>query len=331
MGKKTLHNAGCPYKVEEKRSTARQCNCPTRLAYKTVDSYIGKLRAIFSSEGRIGEWDPIAAQGNPATSPLMKAYLKVITQEQLEASVPPQQAVPIFLSKLARLATHIEGRLRKENSPVAAFILARDQAFFKTLFFSGDRGGDLLNVRTDDVKRLPSGGLLFNQVWGKTLRGGRTNMFALEKVKDETVCPVRGLDLYIDTARQLQVPLDGMFLFPPTTKEGEIANKQAATSTMEAALRKYLKALNDDDGETIHSFRTGCAITLAMTGVPKQQAMEHIGWFSEQTPTYYTKLSRVMGVGGVSAALASEEAEKAVRDFETANDVRHVEKAFITQ
>ncbi|KAI8490502.1 hypothetical protein Bbelb_317700 [Branchiostoma belcheri] len=61
--------------------------------------------------------------------------------------------------------------------------------------------------------------------------------------------------------------LDGSFLFPPTTKEGEIADKRTASSTMEAALKKYLKAIDEDEGETLHSFRAGCAITLAMTGV----------------------------------------------------------------
>ena len=34
------------------------CPCPTRLAYGTVDSLTGKLRAVFNEFGRRGEWDP---------------------------------------------------------------------------------------------------------------------------------------------------------------------------------------------------------------------------------------------------------------------------------
>ncbi|KAI8488892.1 Protein dispatched 1 [Branchiostoma belcheri] len=99
-----------------------------------------------------------------------------------------------------------------------------------------------------------------------------------------------GLDMYVDVARQLGTPLDGSFLFPPTTKEGEIADKRTAST------------IDEDEGETLHSFRVGCAITLTMTGVPKRQAMDHIRWFSEQTPAYYTKLSKVVGVGGISGS-----------------------------
>ena len=37
-----------------------------RLSYKTVDSYIGKLRSIFHAIGRDGEWDKRLGLGNPA-------------------------------------------------------------------------------------------------------------------------------------------------------------------------------------------------------------------------------------------------------------------------
>ncbi|KAI8497681.1 Protein dispatched 1 [Branchiostoma belcheri] len=39
-----------------------------RLAFKTVDSHIGKLRAIFKENGRGGEWDERLGLGNPAAS-----------------------------------------------------------------------------------------------------------------------------------------------------------------------------------------------------------------------------------------------------------------------
>lgn len=48
------------------------------------------------------------------------------------------------------------------------FVLARDQAFFKALFFSGDRGSDLGVVRTEEILRFPQDdGLLFNHVWAE--------------------------------------------------------------------------------------------------------------------------------------------------------------------
>ena len=42
------------------------CGCPLCFSYKTVDSYIGKLKAIFHSIGRDEEWDKRLGLGNPA-------------------------------------------------------------------------------------------------------------------------------------------------------------------------------------------------------------------------------------------------------------------------
>lgn len=33
-----------------------------------------------------------------------------------------------------------------------------------------------------------------------------------------------------------------------------------------------------DDGETLHGFRSGCAITLALTGADLSEMMEYVGW-----------------------------------------------------
>lgn len=50
-------------------------------------------------------------------------------------------------------------------SPSNLFIFARDQAFFKSLFFSGDRGSDLGIVKNPEILRfLDDSGLLFHHV-----------------------------------------------------------------------------------------------------------------------------------------------------------------------
>ena len=45
FGKTTVHQDACPLFGRKKESS---CECPRRLAYGTLDSLIGKLRAIFS-------------------------------------------------------------------------------------------------------------------------------------------------------------------------------------------------------------------------------------------------------------------------------------------
>ena len=57
------------------------------------------------------------------------------------------------------------------------FVTARNEAFSKALFFSGDRGGDLGQLKTLDIDCFPDdNGFLFNHIWGKTLRDGACNL-----------------------------------------------------------------------------------------------------------------------------------------------------------
>jgi hypothetical protein len=131
---------------------------------------MGKLRSIFSDTGRQGDWNSTFHLGNPAADDLLKLYLKQVTAEQLQAHSTPKQALPLFPDKLLQLSRHLEkSLLRPSLPPSEVFILARDQAFFKALFYSGDHAADLGQVKTAEIARFPDDtGLLFNHVWGKT-------------------------------------------------------------------------------------------------------------------------------------------------------------------
>ena len=72
-GKTQIHRNGCKYVGQAGRYT---CGCPIRLSYKTVDSYIGKLRAILHSIGRDGEWDKRLGLGNPASDKSVKDFFE---------------------------------------------------------------------------------------------------------------------------------------------------------------------------------------------------------------------------------------------------------------
>lgn len=132
-GKTQFHQHGCPFLGQH---GIHECACAIRLSYSTVDSYIGKLRAIFNQMGRSGEWHSPLALGNPAASLEVKQYLKSVTEEQLRALITPKQATPLFLPKLRLLARHIDRQLAATGlSASQIFVLARDQAYFKALFF----------------------------------------------------------------------------------------------------------------------------------------------------------------------------------------------------
>ena len=52
-------------------------------------------------------------------------------------------------------------------------------------------------------------------------------------------------------------------------------------------------------------FRSGCAITLALTGADLAEIMDHVGWTRRHTALYYMQLAKVLNPAGASARLAS--------------------------
>ena len=69
------------------------------------------------------------------------------------------------------------------------------------------------------------------------------------------------------------------YLFRPTTPSGGILDLPLRSSTAEARrLKVYLKDLGADEGETLHGFRSGFAITLAFKRSEHSEIMDHVGW-----------------------------------------------------
>ena len=305
--------------------------CSLRLAHSTVDSYIGKLRSIFSDIGRQGDWNRTLLIGNPASNLLVKQYLREFTAEQLRASIAPKQAVPLFANQSLLLSQHIEKCLLLSLSPTEMFVTARDQAFFKALFFSGDRGGDLGQVKTSDIACFSdNNGFLFNHIWGKTLRDGACKFFGMHCHPNPALCPIKGIETYVSIARELGISLSPRYLFRATNHQGHIVDKPLLSSAADSCLRKYLRDANIDGGETLHSFRSGCALTLVFSGSPLTDVMSHVGWSNSKTPLYYLKLADVIRAGAPADLLTSAplQSQEAFRIYEDHNGLKDFVSAF---
>ena len=128
-GKTVVHAIEC------RRPMSPPCSCPIRLAFKTVDSTIGRLRSAFNDLGREG-------RHNPAAGRVVKAYLKDITNEQLMVGLVPVQATPVFSTKLRVVSIAILGALEGAKGTLR-FSLLRTRAMLLVAMVSLQRGKQL--------------------------------------------------------------------------------------------------------------------------------------------------------------------------------------------
>ena len=204
----------------------QSCHFPTRLSAGTVDSLIGKLRSIFNVLGRTSDWNDHFDSGNPALHLCVKQYLKSIQAEQLQATVSPKQATPVFFDKYKKLVYHLRQLLLGNIiCPSERYIYARDLAFFSLNFFFGDRASGLGRIKTVDILRHPDGSsLLFHQRVGKTLRGKTSRAFAVKQTANPTICPMQNLQFFVELSNSMRFDLSAGFLFHPTSKKGGVVN-----------------------------------------------------------------------------------------------------------
>lgn len=263
---------------------------------------IGKIRAIFRDLGRSGDWNPVLLTGNPSASHLMKRHLQSVSLEQASANVVQKQAVPLMFEKLARLCRYLAFKASVENDLIAKFLYLMDRAYFSILSHSGDRSSDLGNLSSERIFELPdSSGIFISEVIGKVVSTDNPNNFMLFKSKDEDICPIRLLTEYMNSAVELGIDLGTGYLFRVRDNSSRfIADKPVGSSSMTDRLGIHLSAVNLYEGESSHSSRRGCAITLRMLGISDGLINEHVGWGSSKMLDHYAKIGGLYGPGGVA-------------------------------
>ena len=171
-------------------------------------------------------------------------------------------------------------------------------------------------------------GVLFNNVWGKTLRDGASNVFGIRRHSNPQLCPVKAIETYVAVASELRITLSNGY-FRPTNHRGHVLNKPLTGSSAEARLKSYLKDAKVDEGETLHSFCLGSAITLALSESQLAAVMSHVGWKNKGTALYDMKLAEVLRGGSPSDLLSSNDSAASIstslyadlnrlKDFDTA-------------
>ena len=305
-GKTKVHSTYC----RSQRGASNACDCPKRLAFATVDSMIGKLRSIFLDHGRGSDWITALNMGNPAACRVVRRYLSDVREEQLKARVTPQQAEPVLIADVEVISRHILSKLQDTRllTQGQIFVLARDQAFLKCLFFAGDRAADLLSTVTQDILSFPdNSGLLLNHCLTKSLRSGDGNVFALKRGSNKGVCPVWGLECYFKICRLLRIKLAPGYVFPSVSKSGTISSAPMESAAAQARLNQYVTETRPRLSGTrfnLHGFRSGAAVSMALAEVELHDIMDHVGWRTSKTALHYIKLKQVLNPAGPAAKLA---------------------------
>ena len=78
--------------------------------------------------------------------------------EQLQAWVTVHQSRPptFFVDKLTQFCSHLDRKLRDSDRAIDRFVIAHDQAHLKLVFVSGDRPGDLGQIKVPEILRVPN-------------------------------------------------------------------------------------------------------------------------------------------------------------------------------
>ena len=129
-------------------------------------------------------------------------------------------------------------------------------------------------------------------------------------------------------ARKISIELTTSFLFRPTTTDNRVRDAPFSSATAEARLKSYLKEMKADEGKTLHGFRAGCAITLALTGADLSKIMEHVSCARRHTALYYLQLAKVLHPSGASARLAEASVVEFATPWKDTNQLKQFVCAF---
>ena len=95
--------------------------------------------------------------------------------------------------------------------------------------------------------------------------------------------------------------MSGFFLFRSVTKSGNISPEHLDSEAAQARLSVYTTSLGDQlsgDRYSLHSFRSGAAVSLALSGVCIRS------WKNSSTALHYIELKQVVNPAGAAAKLA---------------------------
>lgn len=309
--------------------------CNRRYAYESMrTNHVSKLAVVFEKElGVMSDWNPSLKMGNPVRSDLVGQYMAFKTEQQKRAGVLVKQAPALLSSHLVQIVAHMQLKLKSASSPYERVVLARDIAFFTVAFSMTKRGAELTNTLVQRVLRLPNhSGLMFNCQWGKTQRDGADHILTvLYDEKDISICPVRAVEQLVAVGNGVGWEMHKGYLFPSISfkkQEHPIRGKGAVTThIMFVALKSYAKRAGEKQEFSLHSFRSGGAVSRALAGDSLSSIMHKAYWKNPKTAWRYMRLMEVVapGSGGEGMVRGVTEAQyRELNELSLSEHTRHM-------
>ena len=295
-GRTYVHVIECPLLGLESATECGTEGCGFRHTAQSLRvGQVEKLKKGFRELGVVRPWDPETASGNPADARDVKVFIKFVEVEQAKAGIRRKKAAIILKEEVNTLLVGMTALLCVVGiSDEETFVILLFRAVFAIAFSSTKRGDALSYLLVTECLRCSSGkGLTLNFAFDKTLRGQTWQAFGVARSSDPLCfCPVRFLDEYVDFAKRKGYPMKGSFLFF-LMKNGQKC--RLLPQQMTDALKKYLAMFGlPVEGKTMHSFRSGGAVTKILEGESLAQVMGDAFWKTEAVARDYMRLEQVL-------------------------------------
>lgn len=162
------------------------------------------------------------------------------------------------------------------------------------------------------------------------MSNGRENIFAVQRVGDELISPVHAVQAYVCAAELMGLNMNSGYLFRPLGKNKlSVLDGYLSYSVVYERLKFYLEKLDIDEGETPHSLRRGCAVTLSLSADVEKNIMGRIGWFFSRSLDRYSEMKKLIDVGSVSNLFAQVPSIQGIENvYKSCGDYEALPKAF---
>ena len=238
-----------------------------------------------------------------------------------KARVEVSQAPAMLHSHLTTIIAHMTLHIRSTQDPYGRVGFARDFALFTVAFNTLEKGHGLSRTLIQRILRLPNEcGFLVNFQWGKTMRDGADHLMTVQyDTKRMRTRRIRAVEQYIAVGTALGWNMTQGYLFPrisrrPNTGAPSRGKMPISAPDMTKALKVHTRNAGERTTFTMHSFRSGGALTQALVGEDLPTVMQRAFWKKPGTAWRYLRLMEVLISGSVGNSMATGLSPKQYRE-----------------